>query len=192
MLRISRFGGFCRKPQISRCHFWLSLVFVAKQMRYEYERKTTHHHFPNTPLFLVFVFKSTEDVLLLHQRVALCPGIFGPFAVGGLFSQSGSLDGWKTQRTGATLSRNEHLKCRVFSFFLTQQEAILQTKNTPTGKIYVEIRLMSWGLAGIVLYNRQGVLELAAFRWMKDESQFSNRQDRWGFSPSLGYPQKKT
>ena len=49
--------------------------------------------FPNNLLFLVFVFKTTEDVLLLHQRVALCPGIFGPFTVGGLFSQSGSPDG---------------------------------------------------------------------------------------------------
>ena len=89
--------------------------------------------FPNNLLCLVFVFKTTQDVLLLHQRVALCPGISGPFAVGGLFSQSGSRDGWKPKR-----HEQPHQEISIWSvgFFLrnNQQEAIFANKKTPSRK----------------------------------------------------------
>ena len=79
--------------------------------------------------------------------------------VGSLASRA---PGMKIQTTGATPSRNEHLKCRVFPFS-NQKRSHLANKKHPTGNIYVELQLISWGLAGIVLYNRQGVLD--GFRW---------------------------
>ena len=96
---ISGFVGFFSKPQIGRCHFGCHLFFCKTDGVWIW-KKNYPPPFLTPFFFLVFAFKTTEDVLLLHQRVALCPRIFGPFAVGGLFSQSGS-----RETTGATSSK---------------------------------------------------------------------------------------